>query len=129
MASLLYAMALQVIIGTCLTSAHLARTVTATEACHSLAQSLGSKTQSSGAQYNASAKGAWSLFNQLDGETSCTSVCCVMAYWMYIGPEPTCIVFPRDTSDVVVAMKTIYEANSHYAVRGGGHSGMPGWNT
>jgi FAD/FMN-containing dehydrogenase len=44
-------------------------------------------------------------------------------------PEPTCIVFPQNDSDVSVAMKAIYNSGSHYAVRGGGHSAMPGWNT
>jgi FAD/FMN-containing dehydrogenase len=38
-------------------------------------------------------------------------------------------VFPTSTEDVVVAMRAIYAADSHYAVRGGGHSAMPGWNT
>ena len=43
--------------------------------------------------------------------------------------EPTCIVFPQSTADVVAAMSAIYQADSNYAVRGGGHSAMPGWNT
>ncbi|KIM77618.1 hypothetical protein PILCRDRAFT_615179 [Piloderma croceum F 1598] len=78
-------------------------------ACQLLAQSLGSKVQSDGAQYNTSAQGAWNFFNQLD--------------------RPTCIVFPQNASDVSVAMEAIYNSDSHYAVRGGGHSAMPGWNT
>lgn len=36
-------------------------------ACQLLTKALGAKVQSAGAQYNASATGAWSLFNQLDG--------------------------------------------------------------
>ena len=47
----------------------------------------------------------------------------------YVYVEPTCIVFPTCTEDVVVAMRAIYAADSHYAVRGGGHSAMSGWNT
>lgn len=43
--------------------------------------------------------------------------------------EPTCIVFPSNTSDVITAMKAIHAFDSHYAVRGGGHSAMPLWNT
>lgn len=40
----------------------------ATKACSSLVNLLGNaKVQSSGAQYNASAKGAYDVFNQLDG--------------------------------------------------------------
>ncbi|KAF9506677.1 hypothetical protein BS47DRAFT_1304963, partial [Hydnum rufescens UP504] len=62
-----------------------------------------------GAQYEASATGAWDIYNQLD--------------------RPTRIVFPRNSSDVVSAMRTIFHSDEHYAVRGGGHSVMPGWNT
>ena len=57
------------LIGACLASVQSARTSGKSEkACQSLAQSLGPETQSSGAQYNASVKGAWSLFNQFDGD-------------------------------------------------------------
>jgi hypothetical protein len=120
------------LVGACLTCAQSARTATTTrseKACRSLAQSLGSQTLFSGAQYNAAAKGAWNFFNQLDGEKVHDSAYGLVAHCSYIISEPTCIVSPRNTSDVIVAMKTIYESNSHYAVRGGGHSAMPGWNT
>lgn len=120
------------LLGACFTCAHSERTATMTrseKACRSLVQSLGSKTLSSGAQYSAAAEGAWNFFNQLDGEKVHNSVCGLVAHFSYIMLEPTCIIFPENTSDVIVAMKTIYESNSHYAVRGGGHSAMPGWNT
>ncbi|KAF9506679.1 hypothetical protein BS47DRAFT_1367192 [Hydnum rufescens UP504] len=87
------------------------RTTPAKTACHTLNTVLGpDKVQSAGgAQYEASATGAWDIYNQLD--------------------RPTCIVFPRNSSDVVSAMRTIFHSDEHYAVRGGGHSAMPGWNT
>jgi len=132
MAPLLLHFVSGLLVGACLTCAHSARTATTTrseKACQLLAQSLGSKTLSSGAQYNAAAEGAWNFFNQLDGEKVHDSAYGLVAHCSYIISEPTCIVFPRNTSDVMVAMKTIYESNSHYAVRGGGHSAMPGWNT
>ncbi|KZP16919.1 FAD-binding domain-containing protein [Athelia psychrophila] len=84
-------------------------------ACALLEHSLGSsKVQTAGNSsvnplYQLSAKGAWNVFNQQD--------------------QPTCIVFPTNASDVVTAMKAIFLSNSNYAVRGGGHSAMPGWNT
>ncbi|KAF9506678.1 hypothetical protein BS47DRAFT_1304981 [Hydnum rufescens UP504] len=86
-------------------------TTPAKTACHTLSTLLGTdKVQSAGgAQYEASATGAWDLYNQFD--------------------KPTCIVFPRNSSDVVSAMRTIFHSDAHYAVRGGGHSAMPGWNT
>ncbi|KAF9513326.1 hypothetical protein BS47DRAFT_1393421 [Hydnum rufescens UP504] len=86
-------------------------TTPAKTACHTLSTLLGTdRVQSAGgAQYEASATGAWDLYNQLD--------------------KPTCIVFPRNSSDVVLAMRTIFHSDAHYAVRGGGHSAMPGWNT
>ncbi|KAF9506684.1 hypothetical protein BS47DRAFT_1399293 [Hydnum rufescens UP504] len=86
-------------------------TTPAKTACHTLSTLLGTdKVQSAGgAQYEASATGAWDLYNQFD--------------------KPTCIIFPRNSSDVVSAMRTIFHSDAHYAVRGGGHSAMPGWNT
>jgi hypothetical protein len=49
--------------------AHTTRSSTASmNACRSLAQSLGSKVQFNGTQYTASVKGAWNVFNQLDGD-------------------------------------------------------------
>ncbi|KAF9512461.1 hypothetical protein BS47DRAFT_1363136 [Hydnum rufescens UP504] len=72
-------------------------TTPAKTACHTLSTLLGTdKVQSAGgAQYEASATGAWDLYNQLD----------------------------------IFAMRTIFHSDAHYAVRGGGHSAMPGWNT
>ncbi|KAJ7635408.1 FAD-binding domain-containing protein [Roridomyces roridus] len=65
--------------------------------------------KSSGAQYDATSTGTWSLFNSLD--------------------RPTCIVYPRTASDVQVAMNNIYAFGSRYAVRAGGHSPMMGHNS
>jgi hypothetical protein len=131
MAPLLLHVVSGLFVGACLTCAHSVRTAqtSSEKACRSLAKSLGSKTLSSGARYSAAAKGAWNFFNQLDGEKVHDSVYSLVAHSSCIISEPICIVFPRNTSDVVVAMKTIYESNAHYAVRGGGHSAMPGWNT
>ncbi|KAJ7635403.1 FAD-binding domain-containing protein [Roridomyces roridus] len=79
-------------------------------ACAVIQQALGSTiVQSSGAEYNATAEGTWSLFNALD--------------------QPTCIVYPQRAADVQIAMKNIYHFNAEYAVRAGGHSAMIGWNS
>lgn len=102
-------------------------------ACQSLIWTLGHvKVQTAGPlglnlQYEQSAKGAWNVFNQLDG-ASIPSFCCSNAHFISF-LDPTCIVFPANASDVVVAMKAIRAADADYAVRGGGHSAMPGWNT
>ncbi|KAJ7151920.1 FAD-binding domain-containing protein [Mycena crocata] len=79
-------------------------------ACDSIRFALGSSiVESSGAEYNATAQGPWSLFNSLD--------------------QPTCIVYPRSASDVQIAMKQIVKFGSHYAVQSGAHSAMVGWNS
>jgi hypothetical protein len=98
------------------------------QACQLLAQSLGSKVQSDGAQYNASAQSAWNFFNQLDSERTGRAGWSMLTHRWPLSPGPTCIVFPQNASDVSVAMEAIYNSDSHYAVRGGGHSAMPGWN-
>ncbi|KAF9069818.1 FAD-binding domain-containing protein [Rhodocollybia butyracea] len=81
----------------------------ATMACSSIENLLGpTKVQSSGLQFEAGATGAWNLANaQL---------------------RPACIVFPLETSDVQVAMKSIFKSNARYAVQAGGHSAMEGWD-
>ncbi|KAJ7481086.1 FAD-binding domain-containing protein [Mycena galericulata] len=82
----------------------------ATFACTNLTASLGSTiVQESGAQFNATAEGTWSLFNSLD--------------------VPTCIVYPTSAAHVQTAMAAIYETGSKYAVIAGGHSAMVGWNS
>lgn len=43
--------------------------------------------------------------------------------------EPTCIIQPSTASDVSIAMSAIFTANSAYAVRAGGHTGMAGWDS
>ncbi|KAJ7159198.1 FAD-binding domain-containing protein [Mycena crocata] len=79
-------------------------------ACASIRVTLGSSiVESSGSEYTATAQGPWSLFNSLD--------------------RPTCIVYPRVASHVQVAMKSILNFGSHYAVQAGAHSGMVGWNS
>ncbi|CBQ68956.1 conserved hypothetical protein [Sporisorium reilianum SRZ2] len=42
--------------------------------------------------------------------------------------RPTCIVRPRSTLHVSVAMARIFAHGAHYAVRAGGHTGMRGWD-
>jgi len=81
-----------------------------TLACAAIAFKLGSSIvqSASGAEYNATAHGAWSLFNSPQ--------------------SPTCIVFPGRTSHVQTAMSSIFNFNVDYAVRAGGHSAMTGWN-
>ncbi|KAJ7151460.1 hypothetical protein C8R43DRAFT_1088002 [Mycena crocata] len=82
----------------------------ARQACDQLQSSLGSSiVQSSGANYEFAAMNAWNLENA-----------------QY---QPTCMVFPRNTRNVQIAMKAIYAAKSHYAVQAGSHSAMKGWNT
>ncbi|KAJ6514314.1 FAD-binding domain-containing protein [Mycena vitilis] len=79
-------------------------------ACSAIRLTLGSTiVESSGSEYNATAQGPWSLFNSVD--------------------RPTCIVYPRNASHVQVAMASIYNLGSHYAVQAGAHSGMVGWNS
>jgi len=90
------------LVGACLTGAHSTHMVTTTwseKACQSLAQSLGPKTLSSGAQYNTTAKSAWNFFNQLDVEKVHDSMYGLVAHCLYIISEPTCIIFPRNTSE------------------------------
>ncbi|KAF9481751.1 FAD-binding domain-containing protein [Pholiota conissans] len=78
--------------------------------CSLLQKSLGSEiVQTSGTEYQASASGAWSLFNAED--------------------LPPCIVFPRSTQHVQVAMAAIFRDKIRYAVQAGGHSAMTGWNS
>ncbi|KAJ7178008.1 FAD-binding domain-containing protein [Mycena filopes] len=82
----------------------------ALRACAQLETSLGAPVvESSGSDYEFAAAHPWNLENA--------------EY------RPTCIVFPRNTVDVQVAMKAIYDAKSHYAVQAGSHSAMKGWNT
>ncbi|KAJ7704349.1 hypothetical protein B0H17DRAFT_1039337 [Mycena rosella] len=83
--------------------------IAARQACTQLESSLGPLVQSSGDAYEAAATNAWNLQNA--------------EY------QPTCIVFPRTSAHVQVAMKAIYDAESHYAVQAGSHSAMKGWNT
>ncbi|KAJ7590538.1 FAD-binding domain-containing protein [Mycena floridula] len=79
-------------------------------ACSRIQSALGTTiTQTfQGPEHNSTATGAWNLVNDLF--------------------HPTCIVFPRKTTDVQVAMKAIYEAKARYSVQAGGHSAMQGWN-
>ncbi|KAF8960802.1 hypothetical protein BDZ97DRAFT_1921875 [Flammula alnicola] len=85
-------------------------TTSALRTCTRLQNILGSAIiQFSGAEYQASATNAWSLFNTED--------------------QPTCIVFPRNATHVQVAMSAIFRDKIHYAVQAGGHSAMTGWNT
>ncbi|KAJ6591056.1 FAD-binding domain-containing protein [Mycena vulgaris] len=84
--------------------------IAAHRACNQLEFSLGpSLVECSGIEYETAATNAWNLQNS--------------EY------RPTCIVFPRASSHVQVAMKAIYDAGSHYAVQAGSHSAMKGWNT
>ncbi|KAJ7756946.1 FAD-binding domain-containing protein [Mycena metata] len=84
--------------------------IAAIRACTQLGASLGAPVvQSSGPDYEFAATHAWNLQNA--------------EY------QPTCIVFPRTSLDVQVAMKAIFDAKSHYAVQAGSHSAMKGWNT
>ncbi|KAF9069819.1 FAD-binding domain-containing protein [Rhodocollybia butyracea] len=78
-------------------------------ACSSIESLLGpTKIQSSGPQFEAGATRAWNLANAQI--------------------RPACIVFPLETSDVQVAMRTIFQFNTRYAIQAGGHSGMEGWD-
>ncbi|KAF7297479.1 FAD-binding domain-containing protein [Mycena indigotica] len=79
-------------------------------ACAALNKSLGSTLvqTSSGPEYDFSVHNAWNFQNTLF--------------------NPTCIVFPRQTSHVQTAMKAIFKAKAHYAVQAGSHSAMKGWN-
>jgi len=43
--------------------------------------------------------------------------------------RPTCVVAPRDASDVQITMAAVYRDKVRYAVMSGGHTGMTGWNT
>lgn len=82
----------------------------ARQACNQLESSLGAPlVQTNGPDYELAATNAWNLQNTED--------------------QPTCIVFPRTSAHVQVAMKAIYDADSHYAVQAGSHSAMKGWNT
>lgn len=85
----------------------------ASRACAQLTKALGPSIVHSrvtnDTTYDASAHGAWSVFNQQD--------------------DPTCIVFPTSAQHVVSAMRTFRNADASYSIRGGGHSAMPGWNT
>jgi len=84
--------------------------IAALNACNHLEVSLGSSlVQSSGPSYETAATNAWNLQNA--------------EY------QPTCIVFPTTSDHVQVAMKAVYDAQSHYAVQAGSHSAMKGWNT
>ncbi|KAJ7055738.1 FAD-binding domain-containing protein [Mycena amicta] len=79
-------------------------------ACAAIRLELGSSiVESSGAEYDATIANVWNLFNSLE--------------------HPTCIVYPRNTGHVQVAMANIFVFGSHYAVQAGAHSGMVGWNT
>ncbi|KAF4609548.1 hypothetical protein D9613_012318 [Agrocybe pediades] len=82
----------------------------ASKTCTMLQAQMGSEVvQFSGAEYNASASNAWSLFNAQN--------------------KPTCIVFPQEASHVQTAMAAIFHNKIHYAVQAGGHTAMTGWNT
>ncbi|KDR68178.1 hypothetical protein GALMADRAFT_146431 [Galerina marginata CBS 339.88] len=88
----------------------LAANSTAFRTCAQLQGTLGPDIiQFSGPEYLNASTRAYSLFNTED--------------------RPTCIVFPRETSHVQVAMAAIFLNEVHYAVRAGGHAGMTGWNT
>jgi len=64
-------------------------------ACQSLVQSLGSKIQSDGAQYNASAHGAWNLFNQLDSERTHRVGWSMLTYRWPLSQNLRVLFFPR----------------------------------
>ncbi|KAJ6588206.1 FAD-binding domain-containing protein [Mycena capillaripes] len=86
--------------------------IAALDACNQLESSLGAplvQSQFSGTSYELAATNAWNLQNSEF--------------------RPTCIVFPRISAHVQIAMKAIYRAQSHYAVQAGSHSAMKGWNT
>ncbi|KAJ7659191.1 FAD-binding domain-containing protein [Mycena polygramma] len=90
--------------------AQLSPAASASLACGAIRLALGSSiVESSGAEYNTTARNTWNLFNSLD--------------------SPTCVVYPRTASHVQVAMASIYKLGSHYAVQAGAHSGMVGWNS
>ena len=42
--------------------------------------------------------------------------------------DPTCIIFPECTPNVVMAITAIYQSDSHHTTQGGGHSTMSRWN-
>ncbi|KAJ7706613.1 FAD-binding domain-containing protein [Mycena metata] len=82
----------------------------AAQVCAELQSDLGSAiVEASGAEYDATSQGTWSLFNSLD--------------------RPTCIVYPRTASHVQLTMASIFQHKSHYAVQAGAHSPMIGWNS
>ncbi|KAJ7507214.1 hypothetical protein B0H11DRAFT_1970759 [Mycena galericulata] len=82
----------------------------ARQACNNLKSSLGAPfVQANSTDYEFAATNAWNLQNAEF--------------------QPSCIVFPRTSAHVQVAMKAIYDADSHYAVQAGSHSAMKGWNT
>lgn len=78
-------------------------------ACSSLQLTLGaSVVKTSGLQYDATASGAWNLFND--------------------GYKPGCIIYPTSAAHVQSAMAAIYSFGASFSVQSGGHSAMKGWN-
>ncbi|KAF8623249.1 hypothetical protein AX17_007495 [Amanita inopinata Kibby_2008] len=107
-ASLLAATAIRAVSGATVHHAT-ARQQAATTACNEILKKLGSTiVVSSGAEYNSSIHATWNFIND--------------------GAPATCVVLPRHTSDVQVAMKAIYHARAHYAVQAGHHSANKDWN-
>ncbi|KAL6702551.1 hypothetical protein ACN47E_001548 [Coniothyrium glycines] len=50
------------------------------------------------------------------------------AHWSQTAwKDPTCIVSPRSTNEVVKALKILRATNSTFAIRSGGHSPLAGW--
>ncbi|KAH8145208.1 uncharacterized protein LAJ45_10769 [Morchella importuna] len=41
--------------------------------------------------------------------------------------SPTCVLAPKSTDDLATAMKILVQDSCIFAVRGGGHSSIPGW--
>ncbi|TFK65916.1 FAD-binding domain-containing protein [Pluteus cervinus] len=82
----------------------------ANSTCTKLVSQLGSAlVVQTGPVYMIGVESAWSSFNSIR--------------------RPSCIVYPRTSTHVQVAMRAIYRDNVHYAVQSGGHSAMRGWNT
>lgn len=95
----------------------------ATRACAQLTKALGPAVVHSSVTndttYDASAHGAWSVFNQQDGENRFTTLICHDLVVLSIALDPTCIVFPTSAQHVVSAMRTFRSTDASYSIRGG----------
>jgi hypothetical protein len=81
----------------------------ASRACTQLQSQLGTLVLTSPSpEYRNVSSNSWNRFNALS--------------------SPTCIVLPRSSVDVQVAMRAIFRHEVKYAVRSGGHSAMSGWS-